>query len=203
MDERKSPAFPGLTGDLSGFWKALLEQHQERRLTLKRVVDDDLADMITARRMEVEGIVHDLRRSAAMRLAEGLEANRRAEDRQKRACEAEIQEVFSRLVEEELRRLLEGFRRLPKYRDVMEALAKEALEVLPSPSAVLVEKGDGVFLPPWSVFREVREELEGVWGGLILVGDGRIVDNTFRTRGRSRGRAPRFGGFVSNEGFCL
>ena len=215
MDERNfgggKSAFPSLTegDDLSGFWAAMLAQHRDRCLALKRVVDDDLADMITARRLEVEGIVHGLRRSCAARLIEGLEANRRVEERQKRACEAEVQEVFSALLEDALRLRLEDFRRSPEYRDVMEALAAEALKALPSPLAILVEKGDGGVLSPGGVFREIREELEGVWGGLILVGEGQVVDNTFRTRWRRLRSsftsilAESLGGLASHEEFCV
>jgi hypothetical protein len=191
----------GESADLIGFRNALLEQHKERYFALKRSVDDDLADIITARRLEVEGIVQAVRRFCETRLAEGLKANRRYEKLQKRMYAVELQNAFFRELEEAQQRRFEVFRRSPRYKDAMYALAAEALENYglsirtqggKPPRELrliaLVEKGDAVFLPPQENIVEIREELKDVWGGLALVeerkGGGRLVDNTFRTRWR-------------------
>jgi vacuolar-type H+-ATPase subunit E/Vma4 len=171
--------------DLAGFKRALLDQHKERCLVLKRSVDEDLADMITARRLEVEGIVHNLRRSREKRLDEGLKANRRRVELQKKAFKIELQDNFFQRLDEEVRARVEAFRRSPPYGDAMRALAAEAEEYLSLPSILWVEKGDSVFLKPGSAL-EVREGLKDVWGGLLIEEkeSGRLIDNTFRTRWR-------------------
>jgi vacuolar-type H+-ATPase subunit E/Vma4 len=185
--------------DLAGFKEALLIQHKKRCAALKRSVDDDLADMITARRIEVEGIVYGLRRRREKHLEEALQANSRYVKRQKKNYDAELQGIFFEALEEAVRSRLETFRRSPRYGSVLTALAAEAQgqaqaqaqaqENVSFPWVALVEKGDALFLSPSSRgnIREVREELRDVWGGLVLVeagGGGRIVDNTFRTRWR-------------------
>jgi vacuolar-type H+-ATPase subunit E/Vma4 len=170
---------------LAGFKEALLTQHRERYLALKRSVDEDLADMIAARRLDVERIVYGLRRSCEKRLEEGLAANRRYINLKKRRDEMELQNSFFERLENGVREKIEIFRRSPGYGDAMKALAEEALERLPAPSVAWVEKGDAVFLKPEGNFLEVRETLQDVWGGLVLTEGkegGKIVDNTFRTR---------------------
>ncbi|MDR2136880.1 MAG: hypothetical protein LBO68_01205 [Synergistaceae bacterium] len=175
--------------DLIGFREALLVQHKKRCLALKRSVDEDLADIISARRIEVEGIVHGLRRSREKRLEEGLEANLRYSRHQKKVYEGELQDVFFEALEKEVRSRLKTFRRSPRYGAALAALAAEAQQNFAFPWVALVEKGDAPFLPlsPRGNIQEVREELGDVWGGVVLVaagGCGRIVDNTFRTRWR-------------------
>jgi vacuolar-type H+-ATPase subunit E/Vma4 len=179
--------------DLAGFKEALLVQHKKRCAALKRSVDDDLADMITARRIEVEGIVYGLRRRREKHLEEALQANSRYVKRQKKNYDAELQGIFFEALDEAVRSRLETFRRSPGYGAVLTALAAEAQgqaqENVSFPWVALVEKGDALLLSPSSRgnIREVREELRDVWGGLVLVeadGGGRIVDNTFRTRWR-------------------
>jgi hypothetical protein len=180
--------------DLAGFKNALLAQHRERYLALKRSVDEDLADMITARRLQVERIVHDLRRSCEKLLDEGLKANRRRVELQKKAYKVELQDDVFEHLEKRVRARLEAFRRSPGYGDAMETLVAEARDVFPFPSIAWVEKGDSAFLKPSGNVLEVREELQNAWGGLVLVEakesesiwreGARLVDNTFRTRWR-------------------
>jgi vacuolar-type H+-ATPase subunit E/Vma4 len=169
--------------DLAGFKEALLEQHKERCLVLKRSVDEDLADMITARRLQVERIVHNLGRSREKRLNEGLKANRRRIELQKKAYTIELQDSLIEFLEEKVRARLEAFRCSPRYGDAMKALLAQARGLMPL-SIVWVEKGDSVFLKPDGSVLEVREGLKDVWGGLLIEEkeSGRLVDNTFRTR---------------------
>ncbi|MDR1379831.1 MAG: hypothetical protein LBJ36_12395 [Synergistaceae bacterium] len=186
LDDRE----PG-SEDLVGFKEALLAQHKKRCLALKRSVDEDLADIITARRIEVERIVHSLRRSHEKHLEEVLKTNLHHVKRQKKSYEAELQDIFFETLEKAVRSRLETFRHSPRYGAVLEALAVEAQTCIQGNSTLswvaLVEEGDALFLPPSSRgnIREVREELWDVWGGLVLVeagGGGRVVDNTFRAR---------------------
>ena len=124
--------------------------------------------MITARRLQVERIVHNLGRYREKRLNEGLKANRRRVELQKKAFKIDLQDrLFGRL-EEKVRARLEAFRRSPQYGDAMKALAAEAGGSMSVPSVVWVEKGDSVFLNPGGNVLEVREGLKDVWGGLIL-----------------------------------
>ena len=170
--------------DLAGFKEALLEQHKERCLVLKRSVDEDLADMITARRLQVERIVHNLGRSREKRLNEGLKANRRRVELQKKSYKIELQDSLIEFLEEKVRARLEAFRRSPRYGDAMKALLAEARGPMSLPSIVWVENGDSAFLNPDGSVLEVREGLKDVCGGLLIEGkeSGRLVDNTFRTR---------------------
>ncbi|MDR1648750.1 MAG: hypothetical protein LBR71_00690 [Synergistaceae bacterium] len=180
---------------LEGFKKALLIQHRKRCLEMKREVDEDLADIITTRRIEVEKIVRDLRRSSEKRLAAGLKNNRRYAELQKKICMSELQKGFFEHLEELVRFRVEAFRRSSRYESAMRALALEALDHFPFPAVALVERGDAACLPAPGAFgagpgiiQEVREELRDVWGGLVLVEAGkergRVLDNTLRTRWR-------------------
>jgi hypothetical protein len=198
LDAPGSGHTPQKEPELAGFREALLVQHKKRVLALKRSLDEDLADIITARRIEVEGVVHGLRRDREKLLEEGLRANRRYETHQKNIYEMELRDLFSQALEKAVRSRLEAFRRSPRYGSALAALAAEAQtqENSAFPWVVLVEKGDALFLSrslsPGGNIREVREELADVWGGLMLVEtgeggkneSGRIVDNTFRTRWR-------------------
>ncbi|MDR3265188.1 MAG: hypothetical protein LBT15_04155 [Synergistaceae bacterium] len=194
--------------DLSGFREALLAQHMERTLARKRVVDEEIADIITARRLEVEGVVHRLRRASADELNEGLSANRRYGESRTRFRRAELRDDFIARLEKSVAGRLRELRSAPGYGRILIALAVEAAEVLSPPFVVLVEKGDAVFLTSETGFSdrtgnnpqasegstplafdfnrdvsEIREDLKDSWGGLVLVGaKGRLVDNTFRTR---------------------
>lgn len=179
--------------DLSDFRSALSFQFEERIQTLKRAVDEEMADIITARRMEVEGIVYRLRRAAAQRLNDGLRANRRYGERRAKAGEVGLRSDLMGRLEARISEGLRDFRRTSprEYEEVLRALAEEASEGLESPLVALVEKGDAGFLKGRKEICdicEVREELEDVWGGLVLVeagkGESRLVDNTFRTRWR-------------------
>jgi vacuolar-type H+-ATPase subunit E/Vma4 len=175
---------PGLD-DLNGFEEALLAQHRERCLVLKRSVDEDLADIITMRRLEVERIVHNLRCSRKKRFDEGVKANRRRVELQKKTFKIGLQDRLFERLEEKVRVRLEIFRRSSRYGDVMKALIAEVEGFFSSPSIVWVEEGDSVFLRSGGVL-EVREGLKDVWGGLLIEEkeSGRLVDNTFRTRWR-------------------
>jgi vacuolar-type H+-ATPase subunit E/Vma4 len=187
-----------LSPDLEGFAKALLIQTQNRCLAMKREVDEDLADIITARRIEVEKIVHDLRRGGEKRLEEGLKSNRRHAELRKKVCMSELQEGFFEHLEALVRARAEAFRRSSLYGRAMRSLALEALEHFPFPAVALVEEGDAVHLDPrggsprsgnpLENIQEVREELRDAWGGLVLAEAGkergRFLDNTFRTRWR-------------------
>lgn len=172
--------------DLSGFREALTAQYRERQRTLKRAMDDELADVIAARRLEVEGIVHRLRRSSEDLLREGQAADRRYLESRVRSCRAAMQNSFLVHLEKAILARVDALRLSGEYEDVMNLLASEARERMGGPSVALVEKGDAVFLKALGDIREVREELEGVWGGLMLIGTEeqgkRVVDNTFRTR---------------------
>jgi vacuolar-type H+-ATPase subunit E/Vma4 len=181
-----------LSPDVEGFKRALLIQYQKRCREMKRDVDEDLADIITTRRIEVEKIVHDLRRSSEKRLAEGLKNNRRCAELRKKVSMSELQKGFFEHLEELVRSRVEEFRRSPRYESAMRNLALEALEHFPFPAVALVERGDAACLSALADgsggVREVREELRDVWGGLVLAEAGkergRFLDNTFRTRWR-------------------
>jgi vacuolar-type H+-ATPase subunit E/Vma4 len=185
--------------ELEGFKRALLLQHRKRCAEMKRRIDEDLADIITARRIEVEKIVYGLRRACEKHLSDGLRNNRRRAELQKKIRMSELQKGFFDHLEARVRSRAEAFRRSPRYESAMRNLALEALEHFPFPAAALVERGDAAFLSSLVAegarrgageIREIREELRDVWGGLILteagkerVG-GKLLDNTFRTRWR-------------------
>ncbi|MDR1049002.1 MAG: hypothetical protein LBL51_04535 [Synergistaceae bacterium] len=177
-----------LEGKLEGFEKALRRQHEERCLALKRAVDEDLADIIAARRLEVENIVHSLRRVHGERLGEGLKENRRRAELRKKAYLSELEKAFLEALEDALRSRVEVFRRSPRYGDAMKRLALEAAEAFPFPAIALVESGDAACLAAAACggIVEIRESLRGKWGGLVLVEAGRergrFLDNTLRTR---------------------
>jgi hypothetical protein len=191
---------PDLNPNLEGFKKALLTQHQRRCLEIKREVDEDIADIITTRRIEVERMAHALRRSGEERLAGGLKNNRRRMELQKKICMSELQKSFFEHLEELVRLRVEEFRRSSRYESAMRNLAAEALARFPFPAIVLVEKGDAACLSSPDAagvrgdirdarkIQEIREDLRGVWGGLVLVEAGkergRFLDNTLRTRWR-------------------
>ena len=178
------------SGDLSKFEAVLWAQHEERCSALKRSVDEDLADIIMARRLDVEKRVHDSRRSCKKRYEEGVAANRRRIELRKKDLEADLRKALLKRMEEALKLRFEEFRLSPAYGQVMQYLFSEAREKFPLPSVLLLEKGDAVFLEAEGTIEgraeEIREDLKDVWGGLVLVEArktrGRVFDNTFRAR---------------------
>jgi vacuolar-type H+-ATPase subunit E/Vma4 len=177
-----------MSSALAGFKRALLEQRDRRHAALKSAADDDLAGIITARRLEVERAVPSMRKRNQARLSEGIREYRRAAGLKKKECEPELMGFFLEKLEEAVRLRLKELRASGRYREVMEALAAEAQKILGPCQAALVEKGDEDFLafmtsPPRPDGFQVRGELEDSWGGLVMVGSGgRLVDNTLKTR---------------------
>ena len=170
--------------EFSGFKEAIIEQYKTRYLALKRQADEEIADMIAARRIEVEKTVHELLVSCERKLAEGLRANRRHAELRVAAFQSEILGVLLSELEERAKARIGDLRCSQRYGLVMRSLAEEADRVIQAPVAALVEKGDAVHLKSCKNIREVREELDGAWGGLMVVelAGARLIDNTLRAR---------------------
>ena len=170
--------------EFSGFKEAILEQYKARYVALKREADEEIADMIAARRIEVEKTVHELLVSCEKKLAEGLRANRRHAEFRVAAFHSEILTLLLSELEERAKARIGDLRGSERYGLVMRCLAEEADRVIQAPVVALVEKGDAVHLKSCKNIREVREELDGTWGGLMVVelAGARLIDNTLRAR---------------------
>lgn len=169
--------------DFQGFKAELLRQYGKRCQLLKRQVDEEIADTIMERRIAIEKTVHGLRTAHKKKLDMGLSANRRRAELHRSACFDAIRSAVVSRLEEKLAARVADLRRSEWYAPLMRALALEAGAVFQAPAVALVEPGDAIHLTTCPAIREVREELNDVWGGLVLFDDrGRRVDNTLRTR---------------------
>lgn len=169
--------------DLQGFKDALLRQYTERYRVRKRQIDEEIAETVMARRIEVERTVHELRVAHKKKLELGLLANRRRAELKNASFREELQAVAAAEVERRLCIEIEALRSSPRYCAVMRGLLSEASALLRGPAVALVEGGDGGYLKAGGHIQEIREELQGVWGGVILVEQrGRRIDNTLRAR---------------------
>ncbi|NLL37582.1 MAG: hypothetical protein GX256_08705 [Fretibacterium sp.] len=177
---------PNQLEGLSGFMKELAEQACERYVIWKREVDEELADRISERRIQVERTLRDLRLADERHRTEGLRSNRhRAE-----ASFAEAREQLrARLFEELERRLLLRLQRLRssgEYALVLQALIQEVTPSLEGELVMYAEKEDVERLKKEnsSLAERLSGTLNDVWGGVLIVDQatGRVLDNTFHSR---------------------
>jgi len=80
---------------------------------------------------------------------------------------------------------IEALRASPEYRAVLATLFDEAIAVLPSPAAVRVDPADvelvGAILAARDIDLAIEPEVAPL-GGILVVAEGRTVDNTLRSR---------------------
>lgn len=169
--------------DFQGFKEALLRQYKERYLTLKRNVDEEIADTVMARRIDIERTVYGLRVAHKKKLEQGLLNNRRRAELQYAVFREELQISVLEEIERRMLIQIQALRLTDRYACIMKSLAEEASVLLRGPAVALVEKGDADYLSVGGHIREIREELESAWGGVVLVEKrGRRIDNTLHAR---------------------
>lgn len=172
--------------NLAQFMDALRKEHEERVETLKKQVENDIADAISLRRRSVE------KRIVEIRSAHDLEAERLFQRNQQNICNQLRKDFFAEYnrlaseIEMQVETELKELKRQPaRYKKVMESMLNEALSVCPAPCDVIVHPGDEPFFNQKKEVRTVKVDtaLES-WGGCIVMSEKGdfIVDNTFKTR---------------------
>ncbi|MBL3539267.1 hypothetical protein [Aminivibrio sp.] len=176
--------------DLESFKEALEREHLEKVRLLEMARDEEIADLIAARRLSVQKKVAALRKEQEDRfrlLAEETRKNASA------SATAFFLEAFSNLTAsfgEELRKMAETLRisDRERYGRALSRLAEEALECFGRPAVLLVEKGEGELLRKTAenggLFDgvEIREANLNGWGGCLAETENEILDNTLLTR---------------------
>ena len=176
--------------DLESFKDALGREHLEKVRLLERERDEEIADLLAARRLSVQKKVAALRKEQEDRfrfLAAEKRKNASA------SAGAFFLGEFSNLgasFGDELRKMAETLRTSDRerYGRVLSRLAEEALQYCGRPAVLLVERGDGELLREAAeksgLFEgvEIREANLNGWGGCRAETENEILDNTLLTR---------------------
>jgi hypothetical protein len=176
--------------DLESFKEALAREHLEKVRLLERNRDEEIADLIAARRLSVQKKVSALRKEQEERFRFLAAEKRKSASA---SAGAFFLGEFSNLgtsFGEELRKMAETLRSFDRegYGRILARLAEEVLGACGRPAVLLVEKGDAELLRETagnrSLFEgvEIREANLNGWGGCRAETENEILDNTLLTR---------------------
>ena len=174
----------GRQQELSGFIAELAEQARRRQALLKRQVDEELADTISERRIQVEKTLHRLHTSHDRLRRVGLKANRRTAERRMAEERDRLRTLLLKELEKRVVFKIRNLKGSEEYRLVLRALTQEAASVLGDALVVRVEKGDAEALKDCACVAELQETLSDAWGGVCATDatKDRVIDNSFRVR---------------------
>ncbi|MBN1332407.1 MAG: hypothetical protein JW971_01475 [Synergistales bacterium] len=172
--------------DLEGFKKAIYHDHREALLELHRQMEKEVADELSATRMEVERNINNLR-------IQHEEQYRLMIDRENLLLEQKKREFLNHLVIEQYHKIQEKvFSELQEirhnsdtYRPLLNQLIREALELLGKEGLILVDRGDSSFVENQDPGGTIRETILDPNGGCIVLEpqEGKVViDNTLFSR---------------------
>lgn len=174
--------------DRSGFatFKQALEaEHRERLRGEEKQLDEELGEIVSARRIEVEKEVNrrrETQKQKARELRESLKMELLRDLRQRLA--REVQEMISS-VEGQVFDELGALRGSPRYGEALCRLAREGFALVGAPAEVLVAPGEGDVLQILGEDILISETSSLSEGGCLVIrhpeGD-RLVDNSLRSR---------------------
>jgi vacuolar-type H+-ATPase subunit E/Vma4 len=183
--------FRNLPGDereaLESFKRALQDEYGRKLEALKERFEKDFSALIATRRIEVESKVQRIRQKQAVDFEAELAMARQAAFREFRTrVLTNISEIADGLEE----RVIERIRSLRSNRDVygpiLNDLAREALDVLGAPKAILrVGEGEAVLLEEDPRIARIEETAFLEMGGVMALdaeGGAHLVDNSLQTR---------------------
>lgn len=183
--------FRNLPGDereaLESFKRALQDEYGRKLEALKERYEKEFSALIAARRIDVETKVQRIREKQAIEFEEELAMARQSAFRESRTrVLSTISETTGRL-EERVMEQLASLRSNPGlYGPVLNDLAREAMDALGAPKAVLrVAEGEAVLLEKDQRIAGIEETADLAMGGVLALdaeGGTHLVDNTLQTR---------------------
>ncbi len=175
---------------LLAFKEQLRQEHEGRMASLRREVEEKIADLIAERRTQTEREVTRWRRKCQAERDQHEQVLRHRALGHYRRCGLEVVRNLVASVEEHVDR---RFRSLDaeERRRLLTLLAQEALSRMEGAAVLAVSPGDENVVEGLPGVVRVEGVLEDPWGGCVSrdAANGRhVVDNTFRTRwSRSEG----------------
>lgn len=183
--------FRNLPGDereaLESFKRALQDEYGRKLEALKERYEKEFSALIAARRIDVETKVQRIREKQAIEFEEELAMARQSAFRELRTRVLSTISETTRRLEERVMEQLASLRSNPGlYGPVLNDLAREAMDALGAPKAVLrVAEGEAVLLEKDQRIAGIEETADLAMGGVLALdaeGGTHLVDNTLQTR---------------------
>jgi len=172
---------------LESFKRALQDEYGRKIEAMKERYEKEFSALIAARRIEVETKVQRIREKQAIEFEAELAMARQSAFRELRArVLSTIGETTDQL-EERVAEQLTSLRTKPGlYGPVLNDLAREAMDALGAPKAVLrVAEGEAVLLGKDQRIAHIEEAADLTMGGVVALdseGGTHLVDNSLKTR---------------------
>jgi vacuolar-type H+-ATPase subunit E/Vma4 len=172
---------------LESFKRALQEEYGRKLEALKERFEQDFSALIAARRLEVEKKVQQIRLEQNVEFESEVARERQSSFRELRTRVLDVIVQATDRLDEEVSKRIDTLRANPKdYASVFNHLAREALDSLAAPQAILrVGTGEANLVAPDPRIFRIEETADLSMGGCVVVEakDGtHLVDNTLRTR---------------------
>lgn len=183
--------FRNLPGDereaLESFKRALQDEYGRKLEAMKERFEKDFSALIATRRIEVETKVQRIREKQAVEFEKELAMARQSAFRELRTrVLCTISEITDRLEERVVERVTSLRSSREIYGPVLNDLAREALDALGAPKAILrVSAGEAVLLEEDPRIARIEETADLAMGGVIALdaeGGTHLVDNSLQTR---------------------
>jgi vacuolar-type H+-ATPase subunit E/Vma4 len=183
--------FRNLPGDereaLESFKRALQDEYGRKLEALEERFEKEFSALIATRRIEVETKVQRIREKQAVEFEKELAMARQSAFRELRTrVLSTISEITDRLEERVVERVKSLRSNREIYGPVLNDLAREALDALGSPKAILrVGEGEAVLLEEDPRIARIEETADLAMGGVMALdaeGGTHLVDNSLRTR---------------------
>lgn len=183
--------FLNLSGDereaLESFKRALQDEYGRKLEAMKERFEKDFSALIATRRIEVETKVQRIREKQAVEFDKELALARQSAFRELRT---RVLNTISEITDQLDGRVVERVSSLRSNREiygpVLNHLAREALDALGAPKAILrVGEGEAVLLEEDPRIARIEETADLAMGGIMALdaeGSTHLVDNSLRTR---------------------
>jgi len=172
---------------LEAFKRALHDEYSRKLETLKERFEEEFSALVAARRMSVETLVRQIREQ---QLAEfGIELSQAKQAASRELGErvfTTVDDLADELQERIMQKIVSAKGNSEEHALLLNALAREALDVLASPAAVLlVGIGEASLLNKDPRISSVEETIDLPMGGVIALDRDNslhLVDNSLQTR---------------------
>lgn len=171
--------------DLEAFKQALKEEYRRKSGEEKTAFEDEMAELTARSRVASE------REVACIRNTHREIYESKKEDIMLSAVSSFRKNVLERMgsmfsqVEDHVSERLEDIKKdRGIYKNMMGVLVERGAQAIGDSIVVCVHRGEAVFVPELEQIAEVRENLEGKWGGCVVsdaATEGRLLDMSFKT----------------------
>jgi len=183
--------FRNLPGDereaLESFKRALQDEYGRKLEAMEERFEKEFSALIATRRIEVETKVQRIREKQAVEFEKKLAIDRQSAFRELRSrVLGTISEITARLDERVVEQVTSLRSSREIYGAVLNDLAREALDALGAPKAILrVGEGEAVLLEEDPRIARIEETADLAMGGVLALdaeSGTHLVDNSLRTR---------------------